>query len=88
MLFQMETLVSVLIFFGILIGIILLIWFLSGIKIILEYQRRVVFRLGRYTRTIGPGVAYLIPFLEKSKKIDLRHKKLWASNLLVTHKSK
>lgn len=72
MLLQMGALISVLLFFGILIGIILLIWFLSGIKVILEYQRRVVFRLGKYTRTIGPGVVYVLPFLEKSRIVDLR----------------
>lgn len=72
MLLQMGALISVLLFFGIFIGIILLIWFLSGIKVILEYQRRVVFRLGKYTRTIGPGVVYVLPFLEKSRIVDLR----------------
>lgn len=72
MLLQMGALISVLLFFGIFIGIILLIWFLTGIKVILEYQRRVVFRLGKYTRTIGPGVVYVLPFLEKSRIVDLR----------------
>ena len=72
MLLQMGFYIAVLLFFGIFIGIILLIWFLTGIKVILEYQRRVVFRLGKYTRTIGPGVVYVLPFLEKSRIIDLR----------------
>lgn len=72
MLLQIGFYIAVLLFFGIFIGIILLIWFLSGIKVILEYQRRVVFRLGKYTRTIGPGVVYVLPFLEKSRIIDLR----------------
>jgi len=68
----MEVMIFVLLFFGIFIGIIILIWFLSGIKVILEYQRRVVFRLGKYKRTTGPGVVYVLPFLEKSVTIDLR----------------
>ena len=72
MLLQIVDLISVLLFFGLFIGIILLFWFLSGIKVILEYQRRVVFRLGKYTRTIGPGVVYVLPFLEKSRIVDLR----------------
>ena len=72
MLLQMGAIISVLLFFGIFVGIILLIWFLSGIKVILEYQRRVGFRLGKYTRTIGPGVVYVLPFLEKSRIIDIR----------------
>ncbi|MHA2399581.1 MAG: slipin family protein [Promethearchaeota archaeon] len=57
------------------IGIILffiIIWLLAGIKVILEYERLVVFRLGKYKRTIGPGVVYIIPLLEKKQKVDLR----------------
>jgi regulator of protease activity HflC (stomatin/prohibitin superfamily) len=56
-------------------GIILFfvgMWFLSGLKIILEYERLVIFRLGKYSRTIGPGVVYVLPIFETSKKVDLR----------------
>lgn len=48
------------------------IWLLSGIKIALEYERLVIFRLGRYVRTIGPGVVYVLPIFESAKKVDLR----------------
>lgn len=48
------------------------IWLLSGIKVMLEYERIVVFRLGKYTRTIGPGLVYVIPIIEIAKKVDLR----------------
>jgi len=47
-------------------------WLLSGIKVILEYERLIIFRLGKYKRTIGPGVVYIIPMFEKSQKVDLR----------------
>ncbi len=47
-------------------------WLLSGIKVILEYERLVIFRLGKYQRTIGPGVVYVLPLLESSQKLDLR----------------
>jgi regulator of protease activity HflC (stomatin/prohibitin superfamily) len=47
-------------------------WLLSGIKVILEYERLVIFRLGKYQRTIGPGVVYVLPLLESSQKVDLR----------------
>ena len=50
----------------------LLIWFLVGIKVILEYERIVVFRLGRYKRTMGPGIVYVLPAIEKARKVDLR----------------
>ncbi len=47
-------------------------WLLSGIKVILEYERLIIFRLGKYKRTIGPGVVYVLPIFEKSRKVDLR----------------
>jgi len=47
-------------------------WLLAGIKVILEYERLIIFRLGRYKRTIGPGVVYVLPVFEKSRKVDLR----------------
>jgi len=47
-------------------------WFLAGFKVILEYERLVIFRLGKYKRTIGPGVVYVLPLLEKSQKVSLR----------------
>ncbi|MFW9922271.1 MAG: slipin family protein [Candidatus Thorarchaeota archaeon] len=46
--------------------------FLSGIKTAMEYERFVVFRLGRYKRTIGPGLVFVFPILESFKKVDLR----------------
>lgn len=56
----------------IFILIIFSCWFLAGIKVILEYERLVIFRLGKYKRTIGPGVVYVLPMLEKSRKVSLR----------------
>jgi regulator of protease activity HflC (stomatin/prohibitin superfamily) len=54
------------------VSIFLACWLLAGIKVILEYERLVIFRLGKYKRTIGPGVVYVLPIFEKSKKVDLR----------------
>ncbi len=56
----------------IVIAVIIGIWFLAGIKVILEYERLVIFRLGKYKRTIGPGVVYVLPIVESSRKVDLR----------------
>ena len=47
-------------------------WLLAGIKVILEYERLIIFRLGKYKRTIGPGIVYVLPVFEKSRKVDLR----------------
>jgi regulator of protease activity HflC (stomatin/prohibitin superfamily) len=57
--------------FGTVFVIALLI-FISGIKIIREYQRAVVFRLGRMVGPRGPGIIYVIPLVEKMLRIDLR----------------
>ena len=45
---------------------------ISGIKILKEYERAVVFRLGRMVGARGPGMIYIIPGVEKMVKMDLR----------------
>jgi regulator of protease activity HflC (stomatin/prohibitin superfamily) len=45
---------------------------ISGIKILKEYERAVVFRLGRLVKARGPGITYVIPFVEKMMRVDLR----------------
>ena len=44
----------------------------SGIKILKEYERAVIFRLGRMVPTRGPGITYVIPLVEKMLRVDLR----------------
>jgi len=44
----------------------------SAVKILREYERGVVFRLGRYVGTRGPGIILLIPFVEKLEKVSMR----------------
>ncbi len=62
---------STLILFGV-IGLGLLILITSTLKITQEYERGVVFRLGRIAGVRGPGVILLVPFLERMVRIDLR----------------
>jgi regulator of protease activity HflC (stomatin/prohibitin superfamily) len=45
---------------------------LSAIKIVPEYERGVVFRLGRLVGARGPGLFFLIPVLERMVRVDLR----------------
>lgn len=46
---------------------------LSSLRILWEYQRGVVFRLGKLTRAKGPGIVFLVPFgVERMRKMDLR----------------
>jgi len=57
-------------FAGLLIVVIVLL--LSGIRVAQEYQRAVVFRLGRFAGIKGPGIYYLIPIIDRQQKIDTR----------------
>ncbi|MEA1936451.1 MAG: slipin family protein [Thermodesulfobacteriota bacterium] len=53
--------------------VILLILFLaSAIRVLNEYERGVIFRLGRLIATKGPGLIILIPVIDKMAKVDLR----------------
>ena len=49
---------------------LLFLW--SAIKIVPEYQRLVVFRLGRCIGAKGPGLIILIPFVDRAVRVDLR----------------
>src|SRR3979411_3388218 len=44
----------------------------STIKIVQEYERGVIFRLGRLVGARGPGLFFLIPGAERMRKVDLR----------------
>jgi regulator of protease activity HflC (stomatin/prohibitin superfamily) len=54
-----------------IIGLLIII-LLSGIRIAQEYQRSIVFRLGRFVGLRGPGIYYLIPLIERQQKVDMR----------------
>ncbi len=45
---------------------------MSGIRIIKEYERAVIFRLGRYVGTRGPGLVFVIPVIETMDRVSLR----------------
>ena len=44
----------------------------SGVKVIREYERAVIFRLGRLIEFKGAGLRYVIPFIDKMFKVDMR----------------
>ncbi len=58
-----------------LVGIVVLLLFIfvsSALKIVPEYQRLVVFRLGRCIGSKGPGLIILIPWIDRAVRVDLR----------------
>ena len=60
---------------GVIVGIIIFILFVilsMAIKIVAEYERGVIFRLGRLVGAKGPGFFLIIPFVDRMVKVDLR----------------
>ncbi|HBH62022.1 MAG TPA: hypothetical protein DDX85_09860 [Nitrospiraceae bacterium] len=58
---------------GLIFAILLLVYFMtSAIKILREYERGVVFRLGRLVPIKGPGLVIIWPVIDKLVKVDLR----------------
>jgi regulator of protease activity HflC (stomatin/prohibitin superfamily) len=55
-----------------LIVVFVLLLVRGAVRIVLEYQRLVVFRLGKLRESREPGLRFLIPFLEKGIVVDLR----------------
>ncbi|MCD6310991.1 MAG: slipin family protein [Elusimicrobia bacterium] len=54
------------------LAVIVVIILLNAVRVVKEYERGVIFRLGRLVGARGPGLFFLIPGLEKMDKIDLR----------------
>jgi len=58
-----------------LLGVVILVvivFLVNALKIVSEYQRLVVFRLGRCVGEKGPGLVILIPFVDRAVRVDLR----------------
>jgi len=58
--------------FYILALVLVVLFLVSAIKILKEYERGVIFRLGRVIKTKGPGLIILIPVIDKMVKVSLR----------------
>ncbi|PWA10432.1 slipin family protein [Flavobacterium laiguense] len=57
-----------------LTAIIAILFIIAGIRIAQEYQRAVVFRLGRFKNIKGPGIYWIIPLIERQQRVDIRTK--------------
>lgn len=59
--------------FGITILLLILLFIiLPGIRVVNQYERGIVLRLGKYSRTLSPGLRVIIPYLDKMTKVDVR----------------
>jgi regulator of protease activity HflC (stomatin/prohibitin superfamily) len=69
---MIDTTLLCLSFFGILVVLVL---FTSAVRVVSEYQRLVIFRMGRCIGAKGPGLVLLIPAIDRGVKVDLREQK-------------
>ena len=67
-----EALLSVLFVLGGFVAFILLIILIRAFRVLNEYERGVIFRLGKFVAVKGPGLIILIPILDKMVRISLR----------------
>lgn len=58
--------------FPVTLVLIIVVLLVNALRILREYERGVVFRLGRYVGNRGPGLILLVPFIEKMVRVSLR----------------
>lgn len=66
---SLDFTMQILPFVAIIIAILL-----TGLRIAQEYQRAVVFRLGRFRSIKGPGLYWIIPIIDRQQRVDIRTK--------------
>ena len=55
-----------------IIFLIIIFVILPGIRIVNQYERGIVLRLGKYHRTMNPGLRLIVPYIDKMTKVDVR----------------
>ena len=64
--FSIEAIFAYFVLFAVVVGLT------ASVRILREYERAVVFTLGRFERVKGPGLVLLIPFIQEMVRVDLR----------------
>ncbi len=57
---------------GMVVVVLVILFLANAIRVLKEYERGVIFRLGRVIRAKGPGIIILIPIIDKMQKVSLR----------------
>ncbi len=57
---------------GMVVVVLVILFLANAIRVLREYERGVIFRLGRVIRAKGPGIILLIPIIDKMQKVSLR----------------
>lgn len=68
----MQALIGVLIVFAGIFGFIFLIILIRAFRILNEYERAVIFRLGKFSKVKGPGLIILVPIIDRMVRVSLR----------------
>ncbi len=58
--------------FGAIIFFVLIVYFASAIRIVRPYEKGIIERLGKYQRTYDQGLHFIIPFVDRLSKVDMR----------------
>jgi regulator of protease activity HflC (stomatin/prohibitin superfamily) len=58
--------------YGIAVVVLVLILLFSALNVLNEYERAVVFSLGRFTGIKGPGLVLIVPVIQRMRRVDLR----------------
>ena len=60
-------------FYTVIVIIVIVVLFIfSAIRVLNEYERGVIFRLGRFFKTKGPGLIIVLPIIDRMVRISLR----------------
>lgn len=57
-----------------LILVIVIVFLLSGIKVVKQYERRVVFTLGKFSGILSPWLKFVVPIIQTTTTVDIREK--------------
>jgi regulator of protease activity HflC (stomatin/prohibitin superfamily) len=55
-----------------IIAVLLLLWIPAGIRVVSQYERGVILRLGKYTGIKNPGLRFIIPYVDRMYRVDTR----------------
>ncbi len=56
------------------VAVVAIALFFSSVKVLYQYERGVVFTLGRYSRTLAPGIRFIFPIIQTMRRVDMRIK--------------
>jgi regulator of protease activity HflC (stomatin/prohibitin superfamily) len=59
---------------GVAVAAVVIVLLLSAVKLLYQYERGVVFMLGKYAGTRDPGLTFIVPILQSMRKVDMRIK--------------